>query len=221
MVTFANLETRVKNWAENDGTEFDTEFDTMLETAEYRISRELNADAMVLHKTSTFTSGSPYLDKPSDAVDIHNFSFIDTGDNSEIKFLEYRDLTYIQDYSPVRTTTGTPLFYSNWDEDSLYIGPTPSSAFANELEYEARIKGLSASVTTTWLSLNHPDLLFNCILLEAGAFEKNSDMEAKFEKRYTRDLVTAQAEVARIRGDHTSIHRNPTETPVDDDDGAE
>lgn len=221
MVTFADLETRVKAWAVNDGTIFDTNFDVMLENAEYKISRELNADGMIIHKTSSMTASTPFIDKPSDAVDTHNFAFIDSADSSKRKFLEFRTLSYIQDFSPLRTATGTPLFYGNWDEDTWYIGPTPDLSYAVEVEYEARITGLSASNTTTWISINYPDMLFNAVLLEAGTFEKNSKMEERYEGRYGRDLLTAQAEVARIRGDHTSIHMNPTETPVDDDDGEE
>ena len=219
MVTYANLEIRVKNWAENAGTEFDVEFDTMLENAEYRISRELNVDAMMLHKTSAFTASSVFLDKPTDAVDVHSLSFIDSNDSSKIKFLEFRSTTYMQDFAPVRATTGTPEFYGNWDENSIYIAPTPDLAYVVEMEYETRIVGLSSSSTTTWISVNLPDLLFNACLLEAGAFEKNPSMEAKYTARYDRDIATAQAETARIRGDHTSIHMNLTETPVDDDDG--
>lgn len=219
MVTFANLETRVKNWAENNDTEFDAEFDTMLENAEYRVSRELNADAMIIHKTAVFTGAMQFIDKPSDAVNVCSFAFIDSADSSKRKFLEFRTLTYMQDYWPVRSDTGTPLFYGNWDENTLYVAPTPDLGYATEIEYEARIVGLSSSNTTTWLSINYPDLLFAACLIEAGAFEKNQNMKESFQGVHDRNLISAQAEVARIRGDSTSTHMNPTETPVDDDDG--
>ena len=221
MVDFADLETRVKHWAENDGTEFDAEFDTMLENAEYRISRELNVDAMLLHKTTAFTISTAFLDKPSDAVNTRSLSFIDSTDSSKRKFLEFRTLTYMQDYWPLRSSTGTPLYYGNWDEDTYYVAPTPAIAEAVEVDYEARLIGLTSSNTTTYISINYPDLLFHAVLLEAGCFEKASEMFQKHQGIYDRHMVSIQAETARIRGDDPSIYENPTETPVDDDDDDE
>lgn len=219
MVTYADMETRVKAWAENEGTKFDTAFDVMVENAEYRLSRELNADGMILHKATTFTGATEFLDKPGDAVNVRTLMFVDTNDGSKRKFLDFRTLSYMQDFAPLRTATGAPEMYGNWDENTLYIAPTPDSGYACEMDYEARIIGLSVSNTTTWISINYPDLLFNAIMLESGAFTKSSQAAQLYEGRYTRDITTAQAEIARIRGDDNSIHPNPTETPVDDDDG--
>ena len=217
MATFDELETRVKNWAENEGTEFDTEFDTMVENAENRLSRELNAEAMLIHKTATLTVGQAFLDKPLDGVNIRSLSFIDGSDSNKRKYLEFRTVTYLGDYHPVRAAVGTPRYYANWDEKTWLLAPAANAQDVIEAYYEARITGLSDTVTTTWISVNYPDLLFYAILIEAGCFEKNAEMAGKYSQLYRTALTSAQAEIARIRGDDTSIYPSPTETPLDDD----
>lgn len=203
MATFSEMETRVKNWLENEGTEFDTEFTTMLENAELRISRELNIDAMIEHETTSLTQAQPFLAKPPSWVATRSMHYVDT--SGDFQPIHMREHTFLMDYWPKRSTEGAPKFWSSFDEDTFWIAPTTNATITIELAYEQRIDGLSAVTTETWLSINHPDVLFAAILVEGGVFAKDTEEYALWEKRYMDGIATVQAEANRQRSDRNNI----------------
>lgn len=203
-MTYAELIADLQTWMENTATTFTDSLDTIIDMAERRISKELNCDAMREQATLTLVNGTATAAKPATAVAIN---WVRVGNTPP---LEFRTLSFLLDYAPNAATTGTPRYYGNQDESTLYFAPTPNAAAAAltcRCEFDARITGLSAGTTTTWVSLNQPDLLFYACLLESGAFEKAGDDEQRYSALYDRALKSAQAEVARTRSDATSLMR--------------
>lgn len=207
MATYSDITGRLQDWLENNDTEFTTDnMDFAIDLAEQRISKELNADAMFYHKTAAMTAGDPFVTKPSDAVAARSLQYYPVAGGARV-FLQFRTFEWCQDYAPTRTTQGVPKYYANWDAETWYVAPTPDAAYPVEASYEARITGLSGATTTTWISLNHPDLLFFAALLESCRYEANTEMRAEHEAAYDRNLATARAEVERIRMDRNNTVR--------------
>ena len=106
------------------------------------------------------------------------------GTNNVRISLEKKDSSFINEYIPNRTTTGTPKYYANWDNDTILLAPSPDAAYTVELAYNAQETGLSSSNTTTWVSNNVPEMLLYACLVEAFKFLKNPQMVQMYESYY-------------------------------------
>ena len=198
MANYSQIEARVKNFMEDDYPEFDASFDTMLENAELRISKELNTDAMIEYVNGTLTTSTATLARAAAVIAVRRFEITV---NSEKRPVFFRQNSFISDYWPNATLTGVPLYYGNQDEANWILAPTPDSNYPYSIETEQRITGLSELVPTTWLSLNQPDLLFYACLLEGGVFDQDSEDQATYLQLYQRTLDTTIGEVERNRSD--------------------
>ena len=65
----------------------------------------------------------------------------------------------------IETLTGKPKYYAMWDQDRLYLAPTPNSAYNIELALNKQPTDCQASNTTTWVSTNAPKVLLYAALL--------------------------------------------------------
>ena len=90
------------------------------------------------------------------------------------KFLIQKDLSFLTEYNKNSNTTGVPKYYGNWDNDTVYVAPTPSSGFTVELALNRMPSSLTSagSSGTTWLSTNGEDVLLYGCLVEAYKFLK-------------------------------------------------
>jgi hypothetical protein len=95
----------------------------------------------------------------------------------------------MNEYWPVRTSTGTPKYWSWWDEDTIYVAPTPDAAYNIEIGITRLPTRLSSSNTTSWLGNNAPiALLYGC-LAEAFKFLKGpAEMLQLYEQSYQRAI---------------------------------
>jgi hypothetical protein len=95
----------------------------------------------------------------------------------------------MKEYWPNGASTGTPKYYSTWDQNTFYVAPTPNAGFTVELGYIARPAQLSSTNTTTWISTNSPEALFYACLIQAYSYTKGPrDMLEYFEKSYAQAL---------------------------------
>jgi len=115
--------------------------------------------------------------------------------------LEYRDVSFINEYWPTRTSTSTPKYYADWDDDYLIVAPTPSAALTIEMNYRKRFDAISSSSTTSWLTANAYDALLYGSLIEAAIYDKNPQMMQIYEKRYQEAVASINNELAVRRTD--------------------
>jgi hypothetical protein len=80
---------------------------------------------------------------------------------------------------------GVPKYYSNWDQDTVVVAPTPDQTYTIQLNYILKPDGLSSTVPTTYLSQNFPNGLLYACLVEAFSFLKGpNDLLQLYEGRY-------------------------------------
>ena len=203
MTTYAILKADLIDLTENNSSDFATESDQFIDTVELRLSRELrNCPELYKHQTSTLTQSDPFITKPSDMITMISFNLLSAA--SKRTAIEYRDVSFINEYWPTRTSTGSPKFYADWNEDVFIVAPTPSAALTIEINYRKRFTALSGSSTTSWLTEHAYDLLLYGCLIEAAIYDKNPQMMQMYEKRYQEALATVNAELENRRSDQSN-----------------
>ena len=165
-----------------------------------RLSRDIkNCPELFKHQTSTLTISDPFITKPSDLISLISFQVLSAA--AARTGLEYRDVSFINEYWPTRTSTGTPKYYADWDDDYLIVAPTPSAALTIEMNYRKRFDAISSGSTTSWLTANAYDALLYGSLIEAAIYDKNPQMMQIYEKRYQEALASINGELAVRRTD--------------------
>lgn len=182
-MTYDELITNIRNYTEVDANVFTNAVcNTFILMAENRILRDIDLDVFKLELTGVMTSGNKFLSAPSDILS-HRYIMM-TKDNEQI-FLEFRDTSYMKEYWPNGATTGTPRFYSVWDQNTFYLAPTPDQNYVVELGYIRKPEQLSATNTETWVSVNAPEALLYACLIQAYSYTKGpGDILSYFENSY-------------------------------------
>jgi len=196
MTTYSELTQQILDYTEvSTDVLTSTRTDDFIEHTENRLLRDLDLDAFKSHQNSTLTADSPFLSLPGGTTpEPTSLATIRTvmvyaSTSSARDFLEQRDVSFMNEYWPIRTSTGTPKYWSWWDENTIYLAPTPSSALYVELGITRLPTRLSSSNTTSWLGNNAPvALLYGC-LAEAFKFLKGpAEMLQLYEQSYQRAI---------------------------------
>jgi hypothetical protein len=182
-MTYDELVTNIRNYTEVDANVFSTAvINTFITLAENRILRDIDLDVFKLEVAGSMTSGNKFLTAPSDIL-THRYMMITSGTNQI--FLDFRDTSFMKEYWPNGATTGTPKYYSVWDQNTFYVAPTPNANFVVELGYIYRPAQLSPATPTTWISTNAPEALFYACLIQAYSYTKGPlEMLTYFENSY-------------------------------------
>ena len=196
MTTYAELTTQILDYTETSTDVLtSTRTNDFIEHTENRLLRDLDLDAFKSHQTSTLTADTPFLSLPGGTTpEPTSLATIRTvmvyaSTSSARDFLEQRDISFMNEYWPIRTSTGTPKYWAWWDENTIYLAPTPSSALYVELGITRLPTRLSSTNTTSWLGNNAPiALLYGC-LAEAFKFLKGpAEMLQLYEQSYQRAI---------------------------------
>jgi len=183
-MNYSELVTNIRGYTEVDSNVFsDSVINTFITMAENRILRDIDLDVFKKESTANLVANSRFLPAPSDIL-THRYMMITDGNGDQV-FLDFRDNSFMKEYWPDYTETGTPKYYAVWDEDTFYVAPTPASALVVQLGYIYRPQQLSSSNTTTWVSNNAPEALLYACLIQAYSYTKGPlEMVQYFENSY-------------------------------------
>jgi hypothetical protein len=189
-MTYAELVSKLQTWWESSETALVAEVDTFIEHGELRIYRSVDLNtARKEDATVVVTEAQATVTIPTETITLHSVSTLIGGTRV---LLEQKDLSFIDDFAPDRTVEGAPKYYAWYDDVTVLLSPTPNAATAAgtlNLSYTYRPTQLSGSQTTTWLSLNCPDLLFYSCMLEVLTFQKaEADTIADYGAKYQQAL---------------------------------
>ena len=197
-MTYAELLQQIRDYTEVDSSVLTNSIcDTFIKNSEYKIFRQTDADYSREYATSNFTSGNKYLNLPDDNTDegststrraIIVRSVVVTNTSNVQVALEPRDDTFITEYNS-SGATGFPKYYAMFRENAIVVAPTPASGYSVLLDYVYTPDNLSSTNTTTYLSLNAPELLLYACLVEAFAYLKGpADMYKLYSDKYNEAL---------------------------------
>lgn len=187
--TYAQLKQAIQDYTENNESSFVSNLPLFIRAAEERILKTIQLSLFRKNVSASATSGNKYLACPSDFLAPLSLSYTSSGVQT---FIDYKDVSYIQEVNPNPSTTGTPKYYGQFDVDNFILAPTPSSSFAVELHYFYRPASLTAGAEggTTWLSENATLSMLYGSLVEAYIYMKGEqDMMALYDKRFNESML--------------------------------
>lgn len=125
---------------------------------------------------------------------------------------------------PSASGAGLPTWFAMLNQSNIIVGPWPGSNYSVELVGTTRPAPLSASNTTTFISLNLPSLMMMASMIYMSGYQRNfgrqSDdpqMAVSYESQYQALLATALKEEVRkkfLSTGYTSMSPSPTATPA-------
>ena len=198
-MNYSALKTNIQNFMEDDSSELTTSIDTIISQAEDMIYQRLpnlpayrgSASGNLVVGTSQYTVSVARM--------IRQISITDSSSN--VVYLDHRIDSYLRDYWPNASTTGTPRIYSTDSASTsgtvFTIAPTPSAILAYKVDYIAPETGLSSSNTTSWIGDNAEATLLAACLYETSAFLKAADTLQLYKAQFDEAIQLLQQEMQR------------------------
>jgi hypothetical protein len=188
--TYAQLKQAIIDYAEYQEAGFVNNLPIFIRMAEERILKGVQLSLFRKNATASTWAGNQYLPVPSDFL--APFSLSMTGANGDKFFVEFKDPSFVQTYTPDPTTTGEPRYYCQFDVTNFLLGPTPNAAYTAELHYFYRPRSLTAMGENemSWLSENAEIAMLYGSLVEAGVYMKtDQDVMSTYNTRFQEAIV--------------------------------
>ena len=185
--TFATLKTAIQDYTDNSETTFTNNLTRFIVNTEERILKECQLDVFRKNSQGSTTASTKFLSKPSDFLAPFSLSVVNDSSN---EFLLYKQVTFLQDYTPNPATTGVPQYYGDWNDETFLLAPTPNDALTMELHYFFRPTSITVtSDGTSWLGNNAQLAMLYGSLVEAYTFMKGEqDLLTLYNNRYMESL---------------------------------
>ncbi len=191
--TYTTLKETLQNYTQNTETTFLNSMDMFIRLAEERILKAVELPVFRKNVTGTAEGGNPYLSMPTDFLAPLSLAVISS---NEYTYLLFKHVSFMRDYSPNPNTTGLPLYFSQFDDTTFLLAPTPNQPsvgvnYTFELHYKYRPDSLTAGSDsgTTWLSVNAPNAILYGSLIEAVNFLKAPEELGNYEQRFQESLL--------------------------------
>ena len=188
-MTYAELQTAIKDYLQNTETTFVNDLDTIIKQGEERILKIINLPVFRKNVTGVLTDGDTYLSTPSDFMDAFSLAIVSSSNHS---YLLRTDVSFIREAYPNSSTKSTPKHYALFDDAAFIVGPTPDADYTAELHYFYRPNSITAGASdgTTWLSTNASNALLYACLLEGYVYMKGEpDLLQVYDGRYKEALA--------------------------------
>jgi hypothetical protein len=176
-----------------------TQLNTFITQAEQRIFNTVQFPSLRRNVTGFTSTNNKYLACPADFLAAYSMAVINTDGSYE--YLLNKDVNFIRQAYPQPTDTALPKYYalfgpsySNSDELSFILGPTPDASYSVELHYFFYPESITVAADGhTWLGDNLDSVLLYGSLVEAYTFMKGEqDIIALYDGKYKEALALAQ-----------------------------
>jgi hypothetical protein len=187
-MNYTQLVQSIQDYTQNEETSFVSNIPNFVQQAEERINRSIMIPELRKNATASTTADNKYLARPSDFLAVFSLAVID-GDGDYTYLLD-KDVNFIREAYPSASTTGLPLYYSQFDGDSsgtegnFILGPTPDSNYDVELHYYYDPESI-VTAGTSWYGDNAEAALLYGSLIEAYTYMKGeNDLVGLYTQRY-------------------------------------
>jgi hypothetical protein len=143
-LNYVQLYQAIQDYAESTEQLFVDNIPTFVRQAEERVYNTVQIPSLRKNVTGTLTASNKYLSCPNDYLSSFSMAVIeDYGTaNENYTYLLNKDVNFIREAYPNPTSTGLPKYYalfgsqySNANELSFILGPTPDASYNVELHY--------------------------------------------------------------------------------------
>jgi|TARA_R110000737_G_scaffold112630_1_gene145778 hypothetical protein len=187
--TYDELKTAIQDYTDNTETTFVNNLPLFIRSTEERILKNVQLNLFRRNATALMTKGNEYLSSPTDFLAPFSLSYTSNGEKN---FVEFKDVSFCQTYTPDPSTEGAPKYYAQFDVDNMVLAPSPDQNYVCEMHYFYRPVSLTAGAGggTTWLSENAEiSLLYGC-LVEANIFMKGEqDLMQMYDSKFNEAMT--------------------------------
>lgn len=134
----------------------------LIQQAEQKIYNTVQIPALRKNVLGTATQNNPYLSCPDDYLSSYSIAVIDPT-TGYYEYLLNKDVNFIRQSYPPPNSTGMPRYYSLFgprytqrNELSFLLGPTPDANYQIELHYYAYPVSIVQNVVATLGSISNP-----------------------------------------------------------------
>jgi len=141
-MNYVQLYQAIQDYSENTESLFVSNISRFVQEAEDRIYNSVQIPSLRKNVTGTLTASNKYLSCPDDYLSTYSIAVIDGSGN--YTYLLNKDVNFIREAypNPATINNGLPKYYalfgsqySNANELSFILGPTPDSSYTTELHY--------------------------------------------------------------------------------------
>jgi len=196
-LTYSSLFDAMKLWASDTDAEYVAEIPNMIGRAELRILRDLDLEIWEQDLPVAISAADRSVAKPTDAIYVNSL-FIRDPATLKWKYLPKRSASFCRMYAPTESEQAEPEFFAEANESTITVVPTPFKTYSTsnaKALCTIRPSALTASNTSTWLSTNQPDLLFEACMIEAYDFLKHPAKLQEAASKYQSLLPGIQKEI--------------------------
>jgi hypothetical protein len=140
-MNYLSLKQAIQDYSENTESLFVANIPVFVQEAEDRIYNSVQIPALRKNVIGSMTAGNKYVSLPDDWLANYSFAVID-GTTGAYSYLLNKDVNFIREAYPTPTSTGQPKYYalfgsqySNVNEMTLIVGPTPDLGYSVEMHY--------------------------------------------------------------------------------------
>ena len=197
-MNYTTLVSDIKNFLEDDSTEFAASIDEIISQAEDMIPQRLpNLPCYRALATGTLVVGTTDYTVASARM----IRQVSTTTSGSVSYLDHRIDSYLRDYWPNSSTTGVPSMYSTKTAGTagivITLAPTPSATLAYQADYIAPETGLSSGNANSWVGDNAASVLLSACLYESSAFLKAGETLSLYKSQFDEAVQLFQQEMSR------------------------
>mgnify|MGYP003634300480 FL=1 len=199
-ISYSDLRTQIRNYTEVSSTVLsDSIIENIVLNAEYKIMRDVPLDAYRKTATDNLVANQEHANSPAGALFVRGVQVADgTSSLTNPIWLEKKDVTLLDEFNGSRST-GRPKYYAmkggdsgntNTTSGAILLSPIPDTTYVYKIHYNAIPTKLEASSNeTNFISLNFPNGLLYCCLVEAYGYLKGpADMLQLYEQKYKQEV---------------------------------
>ena len=205
-MSYTTLKANIQNYLENDSSELVDSIDVIIAQAEEMVFQRLpNLPCFRNSFTGTLVVGQADYTPTTGTPSIRMIRQVSITSSSNVIYLDHRIDSYLRDYWPNSSTTGTPIMYStktaadvgSGSKTTITLAPTPSATLSFQVDFIGKPVGLSSSNANTWIDTNATDVLLSAALYEASAFLKAPETLKLYKGKFDEAVQLFSQEMGR------------------------
>ena len=205
-MNYSSLVSQIQNFLEDDSTDLSNSINDIIAQAEEMVFQRLpNLPCFRNSFTGTLVVGQADYTPTTGTPSIRMIRQVSITSSSNVIYLDHRIDSYLRDYWPNSSTTGTPIMYStktaadvgSGSKTTITLAPTPSDTLSFQVDFIGKPVGLSSSNANTWIDTNATDVLLSAALYEASAFLKAPETLKLYKGKFDEAVQLFSQEMGR------------------------